>query len=211
MDVDFSSIDVYVNISYDVIGAAHKTSSKKDKAAEILQASVRLNAKFEDGFFLNDKNHQLELIKIIRDYRPKIVIANAPTDRHPDHGRGSQLVADSCFLSGLEKIQTELDGKDQKAWRPNCVYHYIQYRNQKPDIVVDVSDFYEIKMDAVKAHKSQFYDATSTESETLISRPEFLEYIKGNAMDMGKQIGVRYAEGFTVDRYIGTKDLLTLI
>ena len=180
-------------------------------AAEILGVEERVNLKLKDGFFQCDEASLLEVVKVIRRYRPKIVIANAIEDRHPDHGRGSQLVADSCFLAGLEKIHTEFDGEEQKAWRPKSVYHYIQYRNQKPDIVVDISDFYEVKMDAVKAHRSQFYDATSTESETLISKPEFLEYIKGNALDMGKQIGVRYAEGFTVDRYIGTNDLLTLL
>lgn len=192
-------------------GTIEIRTKESESAAVILQASVRLNTKFEDGFFLNDKKHQLEIVKVIRQYRPKIVFANAHTDRHPDHGRGSQLVSDSCFLAGLEKIHTEFDGEEQKAWRPKSVYHYIQYRNQKPDIVVDISDYFEVKMDAVKAHRSQFYDATSTESETLISKPEFLEYIKGNALDMGKQIGVRYAEGFTVDRYIGTNDLLNLL
>ena len=192
-------------------GTVQIRKKESEDAAKLLNASIRLNAKFKDGFFLNDKVHQLEIIKIIRRYRPKIVFANAKLDRHPDHGRGSQLVVDASFLSGLEKIQTEFNGKEQKAWRPKAIYHYIQYRNIKPDIIVDISDFYETKMDSVKAHASQFFDATSTESETLISRPEFLEHIKGNALDMGKQIGVRYAEGFTVDRYIGTKDLLTLL
>ena len=179
-------------------------------AAEILGVKIRENLGFADGFFVNDREHQLEVITMLRKYRPEVVICNAVTDRHIDHGRGSQLVSDACFLSGLIKIETEYDGKKQEQWRPKAVYHYIQWKNIEPDITVDISDHIETKMNAVMAYKSQFHNPGSTDPETPISSLNFSESIKYRARDLGRLVGVEYAEGFTVERLMGVDSLFDL-
>ena len=179
-------------------------------AAEILGVKIRENLGFADGFFVNDREHQLEVITMLRKYRPEVVICNAVTDRHIDHGRGSQLVSDACFLSGLIKIETEYDGKKQEQWRPKAVYHYIQWKNIEPDITVDISDYIETKMNAVMAYKSQFHNPGSTDPETPISSLNFSESIKYRARDLGRLVGVEYAEGFTVERLMGVDSLFDL-
>ncbi|AEM71985.1 LmbE family protein [Allomuricauda ruestringensis DSM 13258] len=194
-------------------GSAEIRDKESAKAAEILGVAVRENMEFADGFFVNDKEHQLELIKIIRKYRPEIVLCNAIDDRHIDHARGSKLVSDSCFLSGLRKIDTKMDGDDewQDAWRPKLVYHYIQWKNLEPDFVVDVSGFIDKKTEAIMAYSSQFYDPDSEEPETPISSKNFTDSVNYRARDLGRIIGVEYAEGFTVERYIGVDSLEDLI
>lgn len=194
-------------------GSAEIRDQEAAKAAEILGVAVRENMEFADGFFVNDKEHQLELIKIIRKYRPEIVICNAVEDRHIDHAKGSKLVSDSCFLSGLRKIDTKMDGDDQwqDAWRPKVVYHFIQWKNLEPDFVVDVTGFIEKKKDAIMAYASQFYDPNSDEPETPISSKNFTDSVNYRARDLGRIIGVEYAEGFTVERYVGVESLYDLI
>jgi len=188
-------------------GSAEIREMEALNAAKILGVSVRENLAFADGFFINDKQHQLEIIKIIRKYKPTIVLCNAIDDRHIDHPKGSDLVSNACFLSGLVKIVTELNGEKQDAWRPKQVYHYIQWKNLEPDFVVDVTDFIEIKMNAVKAYSSQFYDPNSKEPTSPISSKNFLESIKYRAQDLGRLVGVDYAEGFTTERYVAVKSL----
>ncbi|CAI8162894.1 MAG: N-acetyl-alpha-D-glucosaminyl L-malate deacetylase 1 [Polaribacter sp. SA4-10] len=180
-------------------------------AGDILGISVRENLGFLDGFFVNDKDHQLEVVKMLRKYKPDIVLCNAIDDRHLDHPKGSHLVSDACFLSGLMKIETTLDGKLQDHWRPKHVYHYIQWKDLTPDFVVDVSDFIEIKRNAVKAYSSQFYDIKSTQPETPISSKNFIESIDYRAKNLGRLIGVEYAEGFTTERYVAVENLSKLI
>jgi len=167
---------------------------------------------FADGFFVNDKVHQLELIKMIRNYRPEIVICNAVDDRHIDHAKGSKLVSDACFLSGLLKIDTKLEDSEewQEPWRPKQVYHYIQWKNLEPDFVVDVTKFIEKKMEAVLAFKTQFYDPKSNAPETPISSKNFTDSIIYRARDLGRLVGVEYAEGFTVERYPAVDSLFHL-
>lgn len=167
-------------------------------AAKLLGVSFRENLKMQDGFFQNDKKNQLKVIQAIRKYAPDVVLATAVEDRHPDHGRAAKLVADSCFMAGLVKIRTLLNGKAQKPWRPKAVYHYIQYRKLKPDFVVDITPFMDERMEAIRAFRSQFYDANSKEPKTLISSPEFLEYVRTREEEYGKVLGVRYGEGFNV-------------
>lgn len=181
------------------------------RAAKILGVTLRENLKFADGFFVNDKRHQLEVIKLIRKYKPEIVLCNAIEDRHIDHGKGSKLVSDACFLSGLEKIETEFEGEIQNKWRPKLIYHYLQWNNSKPDFVVDISNFMDVKMEAVLAYTSQFYDPNSKESETPISSKNFTDSVYYRAKDLGRLIGVEYAEGFTVERLIAIASLDKLI
>lgn len=194
-------------------GSAEIRDQEAAKAAKILGVSVRENMEFADGFFVNDKEHQLELIKIIRKYRPEIVLCNAIDDRHIDHAKGSQLVSDACFLSGLMKIDTKMDGDDewQAAWRPKVVYHYIQWKSLEPDFVVDVSEFIEKKTKAIMAYSSQFYDPNSDEPETPISSKNFTDSVNYRARDLGRIVGVEYAEGFTVERFVAVESLDKLI
>lgn len=192
-------------------GSAEIRASESANAAKILGVKTRENLAFSDGFFVNDQTHQLEVIKIIRKYRPEIVLCNAIDDRHIDHAKGSKLVSDACFLSGLIKIETALDGKVQYPWRPKMVYHYIQWKNLEPDFAVNVGDFIYKKMEAVSAYGSQFYNPTSNEPESPISSKNFLDSIIYRAQDLGRLIGAEYAEGFTVERPIAIKSLENLI
>jgi bacillithiol biosynthesis deacetylase BshB1 len=192
-------------------GSAEIRDMEASNAAKILNVSVRENLAFSDGFFVNDKEHQLEIIKIIRKYKPTIVLCNAIDDRHIDHPKGSNLVSDSCFLSGLMKIETEFDGEKQEAWRPKQVYHYIQWKNLEPDFVVDVSGFIETKLKSVKAYSSQFYDPNSKEPSSPISTKNFLDSIIYRSQDLGRLIGVDNAEGFTTERYVAIKSFDNLI
>ena len=180
-------------------------------AAEILGISVRENLNMRDGFFVNDEAHQLEIIKRIRKYKPEIVICNAIEDRHIDHGKGSKLVSDACFLSGLRKIETEHEGVEQEAWRPKVVYHYIQWKNIEPDFVVDISEFIDKKTQSILAYASQFYSENSNEPITPIATKNFLQSIHYRTQDFGRLIGVDYAEGFTTERYVAVKSLGDLI
>lgn len=193
-------------------GTAETRDREAAKSAEILGVVVRENMEFADGFFVNDSIHQLELIKMIRKYRPEVVLCNAIEDRHIDHGKGSQLVSDACFLSGLLKIDTKSENNDdwQEPWRPKLVYHYIQWKNLVPDIVVDVTGFIDKKMEAVLAYSSQFYDPKSEEPETPISSKNFTDSIKYRARDLGRLIGTEYGEGFTVERYPAVDSLFDL-
>ena len=179
-------------------------------AAEILGVQVRENLDMRDGFFVNDESHQLRVIEMIRKYQPEMVLCNAIADRHIDHGKGSQLVSDACFLSGLTKIETHHNGQKQAAWRPKVVYHYIQWQSIAPDFVVDVSAFMDVKMKAVQAYASQFYDPNSTEPVTPIASKNFLDSIEYRAMDLGRLVGVAFAEGFTVERYLTVNSLTDL-
>lgn len=194
-------------------GSAEIRDTEAQKSAEILGVTVRDNLAFADGFFKNDKAHQLEIIKKIRQYQPEIVLCNSVRDRHIDHGRGSSLVSDACFLSGLIKIETQLEGESevQKPWRPKVVYHYIQWQNIEPDFVVDVSGFIDIKMEAILAYSSQFHDPNSKEPETPISSKNFLDSIDYRARDLGRLINTEHAEGFTVERVVAVNKLNDLI
>ena len=192
-------------------GSAEIRDVEADNAAKILGVSVRENLGFADGFFLNDKEHQLEIIKMIRKYQPEIVLCNAIDDRHIDHPKGSNLVSDACFLSGLLKIETEVEGKQQEKWRPKQVYHYIQWKNIEPNFVVDVTGFMATKIDAVMAYSSQFYDPKSSEPQTPITSKNFTESIDYRARDLGRLIGVEHAEGFTTERYVAVESLDKLI
>lgn len=181
------------------------------KASEILGISVRENLKMRDGFFKNDEEHQMEVIKMIRKYRPKIVLCNAIDDRHIDHGKGAKLVSDACFLSGLKRIETDLEGEKQEAWRPQVVYHYIQWKDLKPDFVVDISGFMDKKVEAIMAYDSQFYNPNTNDSVTPIATKNFLDSIKYRSQDLGRLIGTDFAEGFTAERYVAVNSLGDLI
>lgn len=182
-------------------------------ASKIMGIHYRGNLKMADGFFEIKKENLLKIIEQIRRFQPTIVLANAIEDRHPDHGRASKLVSEACFLSGLRRIQTIRDGEIQASFRPSFVYHYIQDRYIQPDFVIDVSDFYERKMEAIKAYKTQFYDpsADPNEPKTPISGKDFLDSIDARLIQFGRLINTKYAEGFTVERTLGVDNLFDLI
>lgn len=191
-------------------GTAITRAKESAEAAKILGVEVRENLKFADGFFVNNKTHQLEIIKKIRQYQPSIVLCNSITDRHIDHGKGSQLVSDACFLSGLLKIETNIKGKIQEKWRPKHVYHYIQWQTINPHFVVDITNYITKKIDAVLAYKTQFYDSKSKAPETPISSKNFTESVEYRAKDLGRLTGVGHAEGFTTERYIAVDSIFDL-
>jgi len=176
-------------------------------ASEILGVSVRENLKLADGFFENNCENQLKVIMKIRQYKPDVVICNAPFDRHPDHGRAANLVTDAVFLSGLVKVETELNGQKQEAWRPRIVLQYIQFLPLEPTVLIDISNYMEKKLMAVKAYSSQFYNPNTTEPETVISKKGFLDSVQ----DLGRIINTDYAEGFIVRRYIGVNSVNDII
>ena len=186
-------------------GSSEIRDKEAEISSEILGLSSRDNLDLGDGFFeINEKN-LLSLVQKIREYRPNIIFCNAVEDRHPDHGRGSELASRACFLSGLVKIDT-----NQEAWRPKAVYHYIQDRYIKPDFSVDITPFWGKKMDAIQAFSSQFYDPNSTEPETPITSKDFMNYVEARANQFGREINAKYAEGFTVERTVGVEDILRL-
>ncbi len=181
------------------------------ESARFMGVQVRENAGLPDGFFENREESLRRLIVYIRRYRPRIVIANALEDRHPDHGRGGRLIADACFLSGLRKIQSEDQGTPQEAWRPKRVFHMIQDRFLEPDFIVDISDSFEEKMQAIQFFRSQFHDPQSQEPQTYISSQRFLDFIRNRAAELGKRIGKEYGEGFLCENTPGIRDLDQLL
>ena len=164
----------------------------------------------KDGIFRNDEEHQIKIIEIIRKYQPEIILSNALHDRHPDHGRAGDLIFDASFLSGLIKVKTYYNDTDQQAWRPRMLLQYIQDRYIEPDILIDVTDFWDKKMEAVQAFSTQFFNSDIDGEKTYISSPEFLMVIEARARELGKYIGATYAEGFTSRKYLGVDNLFLL-
>jgi bacillithiol biosynthesis deacetylase BshB1 len=187
-------------------GSAETRTIEAAAAAVVMGLQARENLDMADGFFQNDEVNLRKVIAVIRKYRPEIVLCNAPEDRHPDHGRSSKLVQDAAFLSGLRKIETTLDGEAQAEWRPKYVFHYIQDRYLKPDFVFDISASFQQKMKSVLCYTTQFNTTDTSEPETYISRPDFLDVIRSRALMFGKRIGVEYAEGYITTKMVGITD-----
>jgi len=191
-------------------GTATTRSLEAENAGKLMGLSVRDNLDLADGFFDDSFDTKMRIIQQIRKYQPDIVLANAMSDRHPDHGRAGKIVADASFLSGLLKIQSAEDDIPQAPFRPQLLLHYIQDHYLKPDIVIDVSDFMEQKIEVIKAFTTQFYDPNFDGPETPISGEDFFDFIKGRMMTLGRPIGAKYAEGFSCDRILGVDDLFDL-
>jgi bacillithiol biosynthesis deacetylase BshB1 len=203
-----------VDLTQGELGTRGTAETRKDEAAKagtILEVDIRENLGLADGFFQNDRDSQVKIIEAIRKYQPEIILCNAPEDRHPDHGRSARLVSDATFLSGLVKIETAIDGVKQDPWRPKYVLHYIQDRYLQPNFVVDITDVFEKKLEAIKAYATQFHNPGLNGPETYISTPDFLDSIIYRSKMLGKMIGVKYAEGFISEKMIGIKSLEVLI
>ena len=185
---------------------------ESQNAAKVLGLVARENLGMADGFFQHTKENILKISAAIRKYQPDIVLANAITDRHPDHGRASKLISDACFYSGLQRIEQEDENGDRLGkWRPKVVYHYIQDRNLKADFVVDITPYIDKKIESILAYKTQFYDENSTGPKTPISGKDFLDYNRAKNRAYGRDINAEFAEGFTVERNIGVKNLFDLV
>lgn len=203
-----------VDLTQGELGSRGTIETRYDEAAnaaKIMGINYRENLKLADGFFEIDQDSLLKIITAIRKYKPEIVLANAPSDRHPDHGRGSDLISRACFLSGLLKIETESEGEQQLHWRPKVVYHYIQDRYLTPNFIVDVSEQRDLKFDAILAYKTQFFQSDMTGPKTPISGQEFLDALEARLVQYGRDIGVRYGEGFITERPLGTNDILNFL
>ena len=192
-------------------GSVDLRDQESQLASNVLGLELRENLNFKDGFFQNNESNQIEIIKVIRKYRPEIVLCNAEDDRHIDHPKAAELVSSACFLSGLRKIETIDNGKNQLEWRPKNVYHYIQWKNSSPDFLVDISGFISVKLEAIKAYSSQFYDPNSNEPETPISTKNFIDNVINRSADLGRLINVEHAEGFTSKKSLGINTLEDLI
>ncbi len=203
-----------VDLTQGELGTRGTAETRKKEAADAATAmglQARENLQMADGFFQYDEKNLNKIINVIRKYRPEIVLCNAPEDRHPDHGRSSKLVSDAAFLSGLRKINTSFENVEQTAWRPKYVFHYIQDRYLKPDFVFDISDVMEQKMKTILSYTTQFNSIDSSEPETYISKPDFMDVIKARALMLGKRIGVQYAEGYISSKMIGIRNFDVLI
>ena len=192
-------------------GTPEIRAKESNDASKLLSLSVRDNLGLPDGFFENNKDSQLKIIEKLRAYKPEIVITNAIYDRHPDHGRASQLVETACFLAGLKQVKTKVDGENQELHRPKKLYYSIQSTSKEPDLLVDISEVSAERMEAVKAYRSQFFDPESSEPETYISSRGFIQMIEARSKEFGHRIGVEHAEGFNVKQFIGVKNLFDLI
>jgi bacillithiol biosynthesis deacetylase BshB1 len=191
-------------------GSAALRLKEAEASRKLMGAAFRVNLGMKDGFFSDDEAHQLPIIEVIRACQPDIVLVNAPRDRHPDHGKGAQLEHKACFLSGLRRIETSYNGQAQEAWRPRLVLNYIQDYFIEPQIVVDISGYWERKMEAIMCFGSQFYDPNSDEPESSISSKAFLDVLKGRAQTFGRYASFEYGEGFVADRPIGVGALSEL-
>ncbi|MDX1349272.1 MAG: bacillithiol biosynthesis deacetylase BshB1 [Putridiphycobacter sp.] len=203
-----------VDLTQGELGSRGTVETRYNEAADaskIMGLSARENLQMADGFFEVTEENKLKVVEQIRRFRPTVVLANAISDRHPDHGRASQLVREAVFLAGLRRIETTWHGQSQEPWRPKSLFFYIQDRYIQPDLVVDISDVIEAKINCIKAYKTQFYDPDSTEPLTPISGADFFDFLKGRWKEYGRIIGVEYAEGFTVERVPGIQDLTELL
>jgi len=191
-------------------GTVQTRYEEAETAGKLLGLSARENLRIKDGFFENSEENKCLIIQQIRRFQPEIILANSILDRHPDHGRAAKLVADACYLAGLRKIETEWEGEKQEAFRPRLILHYIQDYYIQPNFVVDVTEFMDKKIEVIKAYKTQFFNPESTEPNTPISGDEFFDFLKGRMMTVGRPAGMKYAEGFTIDRIVGVMDLFDL-
>ncbi|MFZ4752576.1 MAG: bacillithiol biosynthesis deacetylase BshB1 [Chitinophagaceae bacterium] len=193
-------------------GSVEQRFEEARKASEILQLDIRENLGLADGFFENNPESKMKLITAIRQYQPDIVLCPALKDRHPDHSRAAELVKDACFLSGLSKIETIVDGKTLSAWRPKKVFNYVQDQHMEPDFIIDITNQFEDKMKSVKAYSTQFYSDTEDGPQTYISSENYLNQVAYRNVMMGKRIGVAYGEGFICKHsQLGLKDLSCMI
>ena len=191
-------------------GSIEKRYEESKKAASFLGLKIRENLNMGDGFITQSEENKLKIIECIRKYKPELILANSVHDRHPDHAKGAKLVAEASYLSGLRKIETKIDGIPQEAFRTKMLLHYVQDYYLTPDVILDVSETGKEKIELIKCYDSQFYNPSSKEPKTPISGEEFFDYLEGRMLSLGRELGVKYGEAYTLDRTPGIKDLFSL-
>ena len=194
-------------------GSAEIRKVEAAKSAKILNLDHRSNLALKDGFFEINQESLLKVIEAIRLLKPNLVLANSLSDRHPDHGRGAELVARACFLSGLKKIETTRNGIVQEPHRPKQLLHYIQDNYLAPDVVMDISQHMDAKMDSINAFSSQFHQTGEVNEgpATPISGKDFKLFLDGRARQFGRTINVEFGEGFNTSKPVSVKNLLDII
>jgi len=165
-------------------------------ASKILNISIRENLKIPDGKVRVDDVIVNSVIKLIRKYKPQVVFAPYFNDRHPDHIGASKIVKEAVFFSGLKKIETDLEGEVQQIHRPNKLYYYMQSYEFTPSFIVDISNYFETKMNGVRAYKSQFFNPNERGELTFISDPKFIKMLEARARHYGFQIRKEFGEPF---------------
>jgi bacillithiol biosynthesis deacetylase BshB1 len=186
-------------------GTVEIRNQEAEEARKIIGAVVRENLDMPDAFLEINAVNIEKIIRVIRKYQPDIVITNAPSDRHPDHGHAASLVVEACFKAGLRKYL--VDGTGENAWRPKSIYQYMQFFHHQAHFIYDVSHVMDQKLACVLAHKSQFYNPESQEPETIIASPQFKENLRARASEFGIQAGFHYGEPLMVVRLPGVKKL----
>ena len=186
-------------------------SKEAQRAAEILGVIERRNLGIPDGNIGMDRKNLLKVITLIREFRPRLLFIPHFHERHPDHVHTHQICREAWFYAGLRKIRTVLHGKVQEPFRPDSYFTFMQKYEFEPSFIVDISGFFELRMDAIRAHASQFHDPESTDPETVLSQPEFLEEIRTRARYFGRRIGVEYGEPFYSPLPIGVSDPFVLV
>ena len=188
--IDFTEAELSSN------GSIESRRVETENASKVLNISFRENLKISDGKVKVNDEIVKTVITRIRKHQPKIIFAPYFNDRHPDHIGASKIVKEAVFFSGLKKIETELDEKIQTIHRPDKLYYYMQTYEFIPSFIVDISEYFETKMDTVKAYKSQFYNPNESGELTFISDPKFIKYLEARARHYGFQIRKEYGEPF---------------
>ncbi len=192
-------------------GNADIRLTESEEASRVLGLHHRSNLNLKDCFFQITEENIIKVIQVIRKFRPEIVIANPPADRHPDHGRASDLVKEAVFMSPMSGIRTtDTMGNNQQPWKVKKLFYYIQDAWLEPDIYLDITPFYLQKEEAFRTYRSQFYNPVSTEPETPISTPAYFGQVKTRNGEWGRRIGVEFAEGLLTDRPPGLKSLFDI-
>jgi len=176
------------------------------KAAKILGVQ-RENLRIPDGNVEVSQKNILKLITVLRKHRPKYLLIPHFEERHPDHEHTHHLAKEAWFYSGLAKIKTKLNGQAQKPWRPDAYFHYMQWYEFVPTFIVDITDVYQTRIASIKAHRSQFYDPSSKDPQTILSQQSFLEFVEARVRNYGMKIGTTYGEPFYSVEPVGVKNL----
>lgn len=185
-------------------GSAAQRLEESQNARRALGAVFRERLDFGDGNLATGREQELQVIEVIRRYRPSVLIAPYPHERHPDHVRTGKLVTDAWFYAGLRKIETDLP-----PHRPQVVIYYLQnYFPQPPSFIVDITAVFAGKMKAIACYKSQFYDPESTEPQTMIAGKTFIDTIEGRARHFGAMIGAEFGEPFITSQPPAIADLV---
>ena len=192
-------------------GTKEIRAREAEEAARILGVKTRRNLRIPDGNVVLNKANVQKLVVLIRELKPTIMIIPHSIERHPDHVHTHHLCKEAWYYAGLQKLKTAHHGAKQSAHRPHHYFEFMQWHEFESSFIVDISDSYDSKMKAIRAHTSQFFNPLSKDPETKLSSPEFLETIETRAKYYGQRIGVKYGEPFLTQYSLGIKDMFDFI